>query len=124
MGLASPSLSATPKATSCMPFYKRLLLSGCLVILCGCPSIPPLKYYMRGAIGQPIEVTRQRMARKGSYASSIGWKERTYNLPNGNWVYVEPAYPDCLIHWEVNPKGIKVGARAEGKGCARWIISF
>ena len=61
------------------------------------------------------------MSREGSYASRIGWKETTYPLDNGNWVYVEPAGvggKDCLIHWEVNPQGIIVGARTEG--CRGW----
>ena len=79
---------------------------------------------MRGGIGQPIEETRKTMARENSYASSIGWKETTYPLDDGNWVFVEPATPDCLIHWEVNPQGIIVGAHAEGKGCDWWTMNI
>jgi len=49
-----------------------------------------------------------------SYASRIGWKEKTYQLDNGNWVYVEPDSKNCFIHWEVNPLGIFVGYKLEG----------
>ncbi|MBI3319285.1 MAG: hypothetical protein HYZ89_01685 [Candidatus Omnitrophica bacterium] len=67
-------------------------------------------------------------SREGSYASSIGWKETTHSLDNGNWVYVTPAGRfgtaigggECFIHYEVNPEGIIVGARTEGKGCRWW----
>ena len=77
---------------------------------------------MKVWVGQPIEGIRQRISRKGSYASSIGWEETTYPLDNGNWVYVEPdgVDRDCFIHWEVNPEGIIVGVRTEGKGCRWW----
>ena len=67
-------------------------------------------------------------SREGSYASRTGWKETTYPLDNGNWVYVTPAGVfgkafgggDCFIHYEVNPQGIIVNARTEGKGCRWW----
>lgn len=98
-----------PKTTSPME-SQRLLLVGLMLGLCGCVSqIMSLKEYTKAWIGQPIE-------RK---AASIGWKETTYSLDNGNRVYVEPDRKDCFIHWEVNPQGIIVDSRAEGRGC-RW----
>lgn len=53
-----------------------------------------------------------------SYAKSIGWeKGTTYKLENGNWVYVELDSKECFIHWEVNPAGIIIGYKLDGKGC-------
>ncbi len=111
-----------------MGLLKRLLFASMMLCLCGCPSTPLKGPYLRSGIGQPIEGVRQRIAREGSYASSIGWKETTYPLDNGNWVYVDPAGEigklvgggECFIHWEVNPQGIIVGAHTEGKGCRWW----
>jgi hypothetical protein len=79
-----------------------------------------MREFTKAWIGQPIDGVRQRIAREGSYASRIGWKETTYPLKNGNWVYVEPdgVARDCFIHWEVNPQGVIVGARTEG--CRGW----
>ena len=108
------------KATSLMvPRNWFLLIIGVLLGLCGCPSVPSLRHYMKSGIGGSIEGLRRADSREGSYVSRIGWKETTYNLPNGNWVWVEVDRKDCFIHWEVNPQGIIVGARTEGKGC-RW----
>ena len=96
-----------PKTTSTMR-PPRWLFIGFLLALCGCVSqIMSLREYTKAWVGQPIE-------RK---AASIGWKETTYSLDNGNRVYVEPDRKDCFIHWEVNPEGIIVGSRTEGKGC-------
>lgn len=87
----------------------------------GCSfSIPTLKGHRKEGMGLPISVLKEINVRDGSYASSIGWKETTYTLPNGNWVYVDPYAPNCLVHWEVNPEGIIVGSRVEGNGCDMW----
>ena len=108
---------------------QRLLLVGLMLGLCGCMSqIISKREFMKVWVGRPIEEIRQMDSREGSYASSIGWKETTYPLDNGNWVYVTPAGVfgkafgggDCFIHYEVNPDGIIVGARTEGKGCRWW----
>ena len=99
------------------------LLVGVLLLLCGCVSqILSLKEYTRGWIGHPIDELKEATSRPNvwdEYKAEIGWKETTYPLPNGNWVYVELDRKDCFIHWEVNPQGIIVGSRTEGKGC-RW----
>ena len=86
----------------------------------GCAPYPTLRSYRKSGLGRPISAKKALIERKGSHASSIGWKETTYNLPNGNWVYVEPDSPNCFIHWEVNPDGIIVGSHTEGKGCEVW----
>ena len=42
----------------------------------------------------------------------------TYNLPNGNFVYVMPTMCGCLMHWEIDRKTEKVLAyTTEGKTC-------
>ena len=87
----------------------------CILLFDGC--IPSVGQQTRETMGQPISVVIKSVSRPGSYASSIGWKETTYKLDSGNWVYVEPDRPNCLIHWEVNPQGLIVGYKLEGKGC-------
>ena len=52
-----------------------------------------------------------------SYASKIGWKETTYPLVNGNYVFVEPFSKDCSLHWEVTPGDTIIGYRPVGSGC-------
>jgi hypothetical protein len=52
-----------------------------------------------------------------SYASRIGWKTRTYELPNGNWVHVAPDRKDCEVHFEVDKAGIVVAYQLVGEGC-------
>jgi len=86
----------------------------------GCAPIPSLRTTRKEGLGMPISAIRELNEREGSYASSIDWKEKTYQLDNGNWVYVEPEKPNCFIHWEVNPAGIVVGSRVEGSGCDIW----
>ena len=100
----------------------KLLLVGVLFLnASGCINyIPTLRSYRKRGVGRPISHTKELMSHEKSFASSIGWKETTYTLDNGNWVYVEPDSPNCFIHWEVNPEGIIVGSRAEGKGCDIW----
>jgi hypothetical protein len=78
-------------------------------------QIPTIEEYTKHGIGSSIEEKRKTRARPGSYASRIGWKEKTYPLDNGNWVYVEPDSKNCYIHWEVTPQGIIVGYKLEGK---------
>lgn len=97
---------------------KRALLGIYLLGLCGCVSqIVPFKEFANGWLGDPVDEKKQIISRHGSYASRIGWQETTYQLDNGNWVYIEPIRPDCFVHWEVNSEGIIVGYRTEGTGC-------
>ncbi len=82
-----------------------------ILIFSGCGMVS-LKEHREGGIGKSIELFREMAAMPESYASRIGWKETTYKLNNGNWIYVEPE-PRQYIHWEVNPHGIIVGSRVE-----------
>jgi len=72
--------------------------------------------YAKGWVGHSIKEKEEKQAisHAGSYAKSIGWKEKIYKLDNGNLVYVEPDRPGCFIHWEVNPQGIIIGYKLEG----------
>ncbi|MGB4295309.1 MAG: hypothetical protein WBJ16_06735 [Smithellaceae bacterium] len=85
-----------------------LFVSGCL------SQIISIEEYTKQGIGMPIEEIKKVVERPQSYASRIGWKEKTYQLGNGNWVYIEPDSKYCFIHWEVNPKGIIIGYKLEG----------
>lgn len=86
-------------------------------IICGCSSqIVSLQEHTKSWVGRPVEDLKSIMSRPNSYASRIGWKERTYSLDNGNSVFVEPE-PRCLIYYEVNTMGIIVGYRTEGSQC-------
>ena len=105
---------------SSMIIDKRLWMVAALM-LCGCVSqIVPLREYKQNWIGYPINLLKEASSRPNAYdwyKKSIGWKETTYPLDNGNWVWVEVDRKDCFIHWEVNPQGIIVGAHTEGRGC-------
>lgn len=90
-------------------FISLIFLNGCL------SNIASIEDYTKSWIGQPIERKKKPTLSPESYASRIGWKEKTYQLDNGNWVYVEPDSKNCFIHWEVNPQGIIVGYKLEGK---------
>ncbi len=76
-----------------------ILNSGCSII-----SIEEYTTYWKG----------RKIVEKKGFLSDPNQKEITYNLDNGNWVYVESDKPDCFIHWEVNPQGIIVGYKLEG----------
>ena len=85
---------------------------------CSASQIPTLEEYAGSAVGRDISVVRDPVRRPGSYASTVGWQEKTYTLPNGHWVYVEPDRTNCEIHYEVNGEDIIVGYTAVGTGCA------
>ena len=93
-----------------------LFFGGCI------RNIATLDEYTQNWIGRNIEELKEvdsKPAGYDSYAESIGWKGKTYELDNGHWVYVELDSKDCFIHWEVNPEGIIVGYKLEGDGCKR-----
>lgn len=87
-------------------------ISGCLI-----SQIASFDEYTKGWIGEPIGELQEIHSRPGSYVYKHGGVKKTYSLSNGNWIYVVPHREECLIHWEVNPKGIIVGYRTEGGGC-------
>jgi hypothetical protein len=115
-------LRENQEATNLMSNNKLLVIPAILIIS-GCMSqIVSLRQYTKNWIGHPINELKKTVARpdiNDAYKQAIGWKETTYKLDNGNWVYVEVDSKNCFIHWEVNPEGIIVGSHTEGKGC-RW----
>ena len=96
---------------------KRLLLVTAGIAACSASQIPTLKEYGDSAIGLNVSIVRTLVEGPNSYASRVGWQEKTYLLPNGHWVYVEPDRPNCEIHYEVNGEDIIVGYTPMGTGC-------
>jgi len=92
-----------------------LLLS--IILLYGCASQMSLEDLSREWITRPLAELKQEMKSPDSYASKIGWKDTTYPLPNGNFVYIQPASNDCYVHWEVNQGGTIIGYQFKGNGC-------
>jgi hypothetical protein len=92
-----------------------LFLAACL--FCGCASQMTVEEHTGEWIARPLSELKEEVKKPDSYASRIGWKETTYPLVNGDFVYVEPVFADCAVHWEVNPKGIIIAYQAKGKGC-------
>ena len=84
---------------------------------CNFSQIPTLKEYGDAVVGKNIAVIRDLVRRPTSRASQTGWQEKTYLLPNGHWVYVEPDRPNCESHYEVNNEDIIVGYTPVGTGC-------
>ncbi len=94
----------------------RLLLVAAGLGACS-SQIPTLKDWADQAVGQNVSVLRNAAKPPESYSSRIGWQEKTYPLPNGHWVYVQPDRPNCEIHFEVNGEDIIVGYTPMGPGC-------
>ena len=80
-------------------------------------QIEPVPDFARDFVGQPLERYKAIGRRSETYASRIGWQEKTYDLPNGNWVYVAPVKRNCTILWEVDKTGVIVGYKLEGTRC-------
>src|SRR6185369_14658762 len=99
--------------TALISSKRVILIILTLLLQVACGTIPKMEDYTKSGMGRPVDGLKASMARPSSYASRIGWQEKTYDLPNGNWVLVEPE-PRCMIHWEVNRQGIIVGYRTEG----------
>ena len=89
------------------------------LILAACSSsqVPDLRDYAGSLVGRGIDVVRQLVRRPGSHADTVGWQERTYTLPNGHWVYVEPDRANCEIHYEVDGQDVIVDYTLVGRGC-------
>jgi hypothetical protein len=96
----------------------RVCIVFALFIFMGCSELT-IEEYVDSGKGLSIEVLREIYSRPNSYnayQTKIGWKETTYTLDNGNWVYVElirEARKDYYIHWEVNKSGIIIGSSIE-----------
>ncbi len=85
-----------------------------LFLLCGCASQTTREDRMTSWITRPLSELKQEMNRPDSYATKVGWKESTYQLANGNVVYIEPVSIDCSVHWEINQGGIIIGYQVKG----------
>jgi len=90
-----------------------------IILLYGCASQMSLEDLSREWIARPLSELKEEMKSPDSYASKIGWKETTYPLANGDFVYVEPVSADCSVHWEISENGIIIGYQAKGNGCNR-----
>lgn|SRR5208283_3241812 len=88
-----------------------------MVLLNGCATQISVEDHSREWVARPLSELKQEMNRPDSYASKSGWKETTYPLANGNYVYVEPLREGCSVHWEVNSKDIIIGYDAKGNDC-------
>jgi len=107
-----------PDKISMLSVSKHLIAISLMVTSFGCASqIPPFNEYAARWIGEPVDRLIKLSERKDSYASSIQWQDKRYELGNGNWVYVSPERRDCIVHWEVNSSRIIVGYRTEGDRC-------
>ena len=95
----------------------RLLLLTVSLEACSISQIPTIREYAGGLIGQNVSVVRSLTEGKTSYASRVGWQEKTYPLANGHWIYVQPDRPNCEIHFEVNGEDLIVGYTPMGSGC-------
>jgi hypothetical protein len=96
---------------------KPLLLLTAGIGACSVSQIPTLDEYGKACIGLNISVIRELTVGPNSYATRVGWEEKTYALANGHLVYVQPDRPNCEIHFEVNSEGIIVGYTPMGTGC-------
>ena len=97
--------------------YRKWYFLFFILCLYGCASPIYVKDHAKNWIARPLSELKQAMKSPDSYASKIGWKETTYQLANGNSVYIEPFSEDCSIHWEVSPRGTIIRYRAVGSGC-------
>lgn len=97
--------------------FNAVILVLFVAFLNGCASQIDADLYSNEWIARPLSELKQDMRRPDSYASKIGWKESTYSLANGNYVYVEPIGEDCYVDWEINSGGLIIGYNSRGKGC-------
>ena len=97
----------------------RMLTGVCtLALFASCVSqIASVQHSAGSWIGRPISDRLDIMSRPGGYADRIRWQQKTYALDNGDLVYIEPALPDCFIHWETNEAGTIIGFKTDGRGC-------
>ncbi len=86
----------------------------CITLLAACATAEDRAHDW---IGEPISDLIEAKQNPDSYASKSGWKEQKYDLKNGHWVYVSPSNEGCIIHWEVDKRGVIVGFRSEGNQC-------
>lgn len=68
-------------------------------------------------VGEPVTDYIEAMYKPDTYASKTGWKDQRYDLRNGNWVLVAPRGEGCLVHYEVDQRGVIVNYRLDGAQC-------
>ena len=98
----------------------RLVLPIVLLAQVACSTrgqIQPVPEFARDVVGRPLDWYKAVASRPESYASRIGWQEKTYKLEGGNFVYVAPVKPNCTIFWEVDKTETIVGYKLEGTRC-------
>jgi hypothetical protein len=96
----------------------RLLGIVMLLIISACRSqIVSLDEHASSWIGRSIEDKRVILNRPTSYASGVGWQETLSQIPNGNFILIEPVRKGCLVYWEADKNRIIVAYRTEGSEC-------
>lgn len=98
---------------SAIKWYLALLA----LLIAGCAHQVTVEDLTNEWISRPLSELKESMKQPDSYASKIGWHEKTYPLADGYYAFVEPVGPDCTIHWRINQRDIIVSYRAEGSGC-------
>lgn len=69
-------------------------------------------------IGKPVSYLYDLVAEQPeSKVARRGGIRKQGQMPNGNWVYIEPIEAYCDIYYEVDPNGIVLGFRAVGENC-------
>lgn len=87
------------------------------VFLTGCASGRSFEHHTTQWQGRSLTELKQEMAKPDSYAAKIRWKEQTWPLNNGNFVFVEPFDETCKIRWEVTQGGYILKYTTSGEGC-------
>jgi hypothetical protein len=99
------------RVTATAPLFLAAALAACS------SQIPTIAEWAGSLVGRNVSLLRDMAKPRESYSARIGWQEKTYALPNGNWVYVQPDRPNCEIHFEVNGEDTIVGYTPVGTGC-------
>ena len=82
-----------------------------------CSQLASPREHAEAWVGSSIDEYRQMRSRPEDYGTSIGWKEKTYQLPNGNTDHVFISRPECFYHFEVDGKGTIIAYKLEGSRC-------
>ncbi len=98
-------------------FIEKCCLLFLVVFIYGCATQLYVDEHATVWISRPLSELKETMNRPDSYASKVGWQEKTYPLSNGYYVFIEPIDQECSVHWKVNPRDIIVDYSASGKGC-------
>jgi len=100
-------------------FIKKWDILLLFVLLCGCATPVYVEQHSNEWISRPLSELKEAMNRPDSYASKIGWRETTYPLSNGYYVFIEPLGQECSVRWKINPRDIIVDYSTTGSGCEK-----